>query len=445
MSSSPNAVSCLREFMIVRSRLLQILGVLVALTGLAGFWLTRDVTRNVLTEPQCQILGMTDDCEAFRASFVVAGRDIFYEEGKSTPVYNNSGRIVAWEYSGQRTVNGTNTDTILYVNIIGNDITVIAIPRDIYLPELDRRINTVYAKYKAEGLTKTVEGIVGLPIEYYAIINTEIFQEFIEALGGVEVSVPYEMHHDDNAANLHIHLEPGLQTLGGEEAMNFIRFRDTPRGDLDRLDNLKSLAYATLAKVKAMNVQAAFKLPELVGVLLENVETNATPALIRQLTTRVSHLQLGQTATLPVFEEGAHLSYDARDVETFIAQTFGGEARPFEAAPELRLLIRNRSGVNGLAERYKDRLEHVGIAEDTVLTLEEDAEPTPSRLLATTESWQDADYFASLLQIGKQQIDHLDYFGSKKIGLELVLGEDAEKSLFANQFVEQDIVVTSAR
>jgi polyisoprenyl-teichoic acid--peptidoglycan teichoic acid transferase len=430
--------------MLIRSRLLQGLGVLVALTGLIGFWVTRDIVAAPVTEPQCELLGM-EDCKAFQASFVVAGRDIFYEPGKSKPVYNDEGNIVAWEYSGRKTANGTNTDTILYINIIGGDVTVVAIPRDIYLPQWDKRINAVYAKAGGEGLRKTVSDIVGLPIDYYAIINTDIFKDFVNALGGVEVNVPYAMNRDDNAGDLHIHIVPGLQTLDGEQAMNFIRFRDTPRGDLDRLDNLKSLGYSMLNKVKAMNVQAAFKLPELVDVLFKNVETNATPALMRQLTTRLGSLQLKQTATLPIFEEGNHLSYDVENVETFMAETFGGKARMFETAPEVTLLITNRSGVDGLAERYKDRLGHMGISEDSILTAEEDAEATPSRLLATGERWQDADYFASLLQLGKQQLDHLDFYKKQKIDLELILGEDATSSLFATQFVKGSVVVTSAR
>jgi LCP family protein required for cell wall assembly len=431
--------------MIVRSRVLQILGVLVALTGLAGFWLTRDVARADLTQDQCQMLGMENNCEGFRASFVVAGRDIFYEADKSTPVYNKKGEIVAWDYSGQRTANGTQTDTILYVNIIGNDITAIALPRDIYLPELDRRINTVYAKAGGEGLKQSVEGILGLPVDYYAIINTDIFKDFVNELGGVEVNIKEAMDYDDNAGNLHIHFDPGLQTLDGEDAVKFVRFRHTARGDYDRLDNVKTLGYAVLHKVQAMNVGAAFKLPELLDVLFKNVETNATPALVRQLTTRLSGLQLKQTATLPTFEEGRHVSYDVKEVETFIAQTFGGEARTLEDAPELALLIRNRSGVAGLAERYKERLETIGVADDDIITTEEITEPTASRLLATTETWQDAEYFSSLLQIGKQQIDHLDYVDGEEIGLELVLGEDAGESLFATQLVKQTVLVTSSR
>jgi LCP family protein required for cell wall assembly len=430
--------------MIVGSRLIQILGIVVAVAGLVSFYLTRDVEKTVLTEPQCEMLGIDNCQEEFRASFVIAGRDIFYEADKSTPVYNKRGEIVAWNYSGTRSANGTQTDTILYVNIIGNDITAIALPRDIYIPELSRRINTVYAKAGGEGLKKTVEGILGLPIDYYAIINTDIFRDFVDELGGVEINIKEAMDYDDNAGNLHIHFEPGLQTLNGEDAVKFVRYRNTARGDYDRLDNVKALGYAMLHKVQAMNVQGVFKLPELLEVMVENVETNATLALIRQLTTRLSALELKQTATLPTFEEGRHVSFDSQEVETFIAETFGGKSRIFKKAPELTLLITNRSGVSGLAERYKERLVLLGLLEDSILTVEDVSDSTPSRLLSTNEHWQDADYFVSLLQIGKQQLDHLDFFEGEKIGLELVLGEDAGRSLVANQ-VKQDVVVTSSR
>jgi polyisoprenyl-teichoic acid--peptidoglycan teichoic acid transferase len=424
----------LTAHMRLRGRLLQLLGILTALLGLIGYWLTRDVP-TAISQPHCELLGM-ENCEDFRASLVVAGRDIFYEPDKSEPVYNDAGKIVAWEYSGVKTANGTQTDTILYVNIIGDNITAIALPRDIYLPHLDRRINSVYAKYKGDGLRKAAEEIVGLPVDYYAVINTDIFEDFVDALGGVEVNIREPMNYDDNAGGLHIHFDPGIQTLSGKDAVKFVRYRNTARGDYDRLDNVKTLGYAMLHKVQAMNVGAALKLPELISVVFENVDTNATPALVSHLTTRLQGLHLEQTATLPTFEEGRHLSYNVEEVETFIAELFGGKGRTFEEAPELTLLITNRSGVEGLAEKYKERLGLMGISEDALLTTDEPTDPTPSRLLATSKHWQEAEYFSSLLQIGKQQLDSLDTFRRQQIDLELVLGEDAKDSLFATQLDE---------
>ncbi|MCC6309322.1 MAG: hypothetical protein IT345_00265, partial [Trueperaceae bacterium] len=107
-----------------RARLLSLLGILVAVVGLAGYWLTRDVDRKALSDDQRRLIGLKDD--EFHASFLVAGRDVVYN-GTSTPVYGADGEIVAWNFRGYHGTEGTLTDTILYVDIQGDDISVIAI------------------------------------------------------------------------------------------------------------------------------------------------------------------------------------------------------------------------------------------------------------------------------------------------------------------------------
>ena len=43
----------------------------------------------------------------------------------------------------------------------------------------------------------------------------------------------------------------------------------------------------------------------------------------------------------------------------------------------------------------------------------------------TTPHWSDADYYASLLGVGKQQVDLLPAVGGRAVGIQLVLGDDA--------------------
>ena len=144
-----------------RSRLLQLLGLVVASVGLVGFWLDRDVARTELNEFQRELLGVEEGTDVL--SFVVAGRDHNFYEGMSTPMRAADGSIYGWNYSGPRGIDGDRTDTILYVSIIGDDVTLIAIPRDLYLDAWNRRINSVYAVQGAEGLRRTVEELLGLP------------------------------------------------------------------------------------------------------------------------------------------------------------------------------------------------------------------------------------------------------------------------------------------
>lgn len=414
-----------------RARLITLLGVLVALAGLVGFWLTKDVARKDLSVDQRRLLGIDED--DFHVAFVVAGRDILYNVESAEPVYRQDGTIIDWNWSGYSSSYGTLTDTILYVALNGDDLSMVAIPRDLYLTDQGRKINTMYAREGAEGLRREVEAVLGVPIDYYAIVKLDIFQNLVDALGGVTVDVPYRMLYDDNAGGLHIDFQPGPQHMDGEAASKFIRYRNSLRGDIDRIDNVKRLAYAMLARVKELNVRAVTTVPGLIDTFFQDVETNASLSLMRELAGRLPSLALTTTATLPIATEdrvegiGSVVLHDPAEVNRFMAATFGGEARPFVAAPEVTLLVTDRSGVPGLGEWYVERLRAFGLPDGALLlrTFDE-ADATPTRLLATLDSWADADYFAELLNVGKQQVDRFNPYQQQRYQVELVLGADAE-------------------
>lgn len=415
------------------ARLLQLAGLIIAVLGLAGFWANRDIPKTELREDQLEVLGIdpVEKEEVFRASFVVAGRDYDIASYASPCRYVN-GECIRDKVGEFRL--GNRTDTIMFVQIIDEKITMINIPRDIWLPQWQTRINAMYGYQGAQGLRETVEEVVGLPVDYYAVISIDIFEEMVDALGGVDVNIPVRMYHRDAAADLTIDFQPGPTHLDGEDASNFVRYRDMLRGDIDRIDNIKRLAYAMLTRVKELNVRTAFRAPELIEAVFSNMETNASPALVTALVPRINKLQL-QAATLPFIEieDRGILTYDATDIEAFLAETFGGEARVFVKAPEVNLLITNRSGVDGLETLYGERLIKMGVPKDQILTREASADPTETRLLTTSEHWQDADYYTSLFGTSKQQIDRFLPVQGKEVGLELVLGEDAGMTVLSQK------------
>lgn len=392
-----------------------------------GYWWTRDAQRTELGEQQRQLLGVTED-EAPVASFVVAGRDILYGEGDATPIYGEGGAIVGWDFDGYVSQRGINTDTILYVNVIGSEVTMIAIPRDLFIGSGTRRINGALAREGPDGLVRRVEALMGLPIDYYAIIDLQIFQDVVDALGGVEVNVPERMYYRDVAGGLTIDFQPGPQLLDGQAASEFIRYRQFRRGDIDRLDNVKRLAYAMLAKVKQLNVRAVTVVPDLVSTYLDQVETNASPALIRRLLPRLADLEI-RSATLPTVEverDGAQgLDVDASEVQAFLATTFGGTARASLGPPDGTLLVTDRSGREGLGAWYRDRLLAFGVPEDRIVLREGSFDPSGTRVLATADAWTAADYYAELLGTGKQQVETLAPVEGRAVAMELVLGGDA--------------------
>jgi polyisoprenyl-teichoic acid--peptidoglycan teichoic acid transferase len=396
----------------------------VAVVGLTGFWLTRDVARAELSTSQRELLGVAE--RDFTASFVVAGKDRFFAAGLSDPVYGREGRIVGWRYRGRPDADGTNTDTILYVQVVNDRVTIIAIPRDVYLDQWQAPINAMYYYQGADGLRQTVEDILGLPVDYHVIINLDIFKGLVDALGGVEVTVPFDMRYVDMAGGLDINLRQGPQVLDGKGAADFVRFRQTARGDFDRLDRVKTLAYAVLARVRDLNVRAVTRLPDLLDTFFSDVETNATPALATSLLGRVGRMQI-QAATLPTVESetSSRQSIDRATVEGFLAATFGGTARVMAEAPEVTLHVVNRSGVDGLEERYRDRLTAMGVPEDRIVASSSSLDPVPTRIVATVPHWEEADYYADLLALGKQTIDRLPSVQGRAVGVQLVLGEGA--------------------
>src|SRR5690554_5775570 len=157
-----------RSVLLSSSRALQVLGVLVAVAGLAGFWWPREPERTPRTVSQESLVNPRG--EDFQASFVVAGRDYDHTSVAS------SCRWVAGECIRDRTgtfVPGNRTDTILYVSIVGDSINVVAVPRDIYLRDWQTKINAMFHYRQSEGLREAVAEILGVPVDYYAVIDVD--------------------------------------------------------------------------------------------------------------------------------------------------------------------------------------------------------------------------------------------------------------------------------
>lgn len=178
------------------------------------------------------------------------------------------------------------TDTIMVVSydISNQKATVMSIPRDtlVNVKSSYKLINGVYnagGKDEAgtQALKNEVSELIGFMPDYYIMIDWELVGQMVDAIGGVDYDVPYHMGYDDPTQDLHIHFEPGLQHLDGEEAMNLVRWRknndgtktEGGGGDVSRLevqhDFLKTVLKQTL---KLSNVTKVGELAELFG---ENV------------------------------------------------------------------------------------------------------------------------------------------------------------------------------
>ena len=150
--------------------------------------------------------------------------------------------------TGGDTGNGR-TDTMLLVHVpaLGSrtPTTMVSIPRDSYvpIPGYGRdKINAAFAMGGAPLLAQTVEQATGLRLDHYAEVGFSGFAGLVDALGGITVCPTAPMN--DPLAG--IDLPAGCQKLAGNDALGYVRSRDTPRADLDRMVNQRQFMSAVL-------------------------------------------------------------------------------------------------------------------------------------------------------------------------------------------------------
>ncbi|MBI5127622.1 LCP family protein [Candidatus Roizmanbacteria bacterium] len=93
--------------------------------------------------------------------------------------------------------NLSDSNVVVNYNFKTNKLTTISIPRDLWSSTLNDKINSAYAYGEAKKpngggfvLSRAeIEEIVGLPIQYAAVIDFGQFKELVDFLGGVEVEV----------------------------------------------------------------------------------------------------------------------------------------------------------------------------------------------------------------------------------------------------------------
>lgn len=135
---------------------------------------------------------------------------------------------------------------------------------------------------------KTVEGLLGVRIHHTVVVDMAAFVRAIDAIGGVEVDIPFKMEYDDPYQDLHIHFEPGPQVLNGQKALEYVRWRHNndgtgyPDEDLGRIRAQQAFMRTVIAKVTSPGslVRLPALLQELAGYVESTIEPSRLPALI---------------------------------------------------------------------------------------------------------------------------------------------------------------------
>jgi len=156
------------------------------------------------------------------------------------------------------------------------DLVMIGIPRD-WRIEYDgeqMKINYVYEHIKQSGnykgkelrqLTRYVSKLLDVPIHYYAKLDFELFENFIDIIGGIDVCVDKDYYEDGEKV-----LDKGCQTLSWEDALMFTRTRQQDN-DFFRSLRQNHAIYSIINKTKKLSFVQMLKVSK---EFIDSVETN---------------------------------------------------------------------------------------------------------------------------------------------------------------------------
>jgi len=166
-------------------------------------------------------------------------------------------------------------------------IGVLSVPRDSMVQIPGRKgfdkMNAAHAYGgQADGpklAEQTVSNYLGVPIDYWVRMDFASFPQVINALGGVELDIAKPMDYDDPYQNLHIHFKPGKQTLNGQQALEYVRYRqdsvDPSRvtgSDIDREQRQHAFLLALMNSVKQRGT--LLRLPLIIPAAYHAVSTD---------------------------------------------------------------------------------------------------------------------------------------------------------------------------
>jgi LCP family protein required for cell wall assembly len=271
--------------------LITILIIVVALLGVGGYYGSR-------------IIGNID--KVFHGNIFSDTKALF-----STTTLNgeNQGRInilLAGDSADDIGHSGADlTDSILIASINTKNHTVflLSVPRDlwVYVPGMNsyekiNAANTVtdfsQTGYPSGGmgqLQQIIETQLGIPIDYYALMDYGAFRDSVNAVGGVTINIQssdprglYDCSIDYSNNKPLVDYTNGLHTLDGEQALDLARARGDcydsygfADSDFQRTKDQREMFIAISEKAKTLGIISnPAKVSDLFSALGNNVETN---------------------------------------------------------------------------------------------------------------------------------------------------------------------------
>ena len=187
---------------------------------------------------------------------------------------------------------GSRSDALMLATLNNKTKTIklLSIPRDsyVYIPYVGYKdkINHAHAYGGTLASIETVEELLDIPVDYYVRMNFNAFIEVVDALGGIEAEVPYAMLEKDEFDRNTINLQPGLQTLNGQQALALARTRKQDN-DIERGKRQQEILKAIITK--AASASSLTKYDDVLEALGDNMKTDMTFKEMKSFTSYLSN------------------------------------------------------------------------------------------------------------------------------------------------------------
>ncbi|MDT8902984.1 LCP family protein [Anaeroselena agilis] len=185
------------------------------------------------------------------------------------------------------------SDTMFAVTVDtgSKEAALLSVPRDTRVKIPGRgwdKINHAYANGREKLSQQAAEELLGIPFDYYVVINFASFGKIVDAVGGVDIDVEKRMYYRDPYDDLLIDFRPGPQHMNGKTAIKYVRYRGED-GDIGRIERQQKFIKAMLEKVTSPSI------------------ITRVPAIIREVSTAVNtNMSTGEMLSMAKLLNDAH-------------------------------------------------------------------------------------------------------------------------------------------
>jgi LCP family protein required for cell wall assembly len=159
-------------------------------------------------------------------------------------------------------------------------ISMLSVPRDLYVPIPGHGVNKVNAAFAYGGpplLIRTIEKLTGLKVNHVVIVDFSGFKDLINTVGGVTVDNPYKVISSQPFDGYYWHFAKGNIHLDGSHALAYARIRHTTNphdSDITRTQRQQRVMQALSHKLASPS--SIFNLPTIGKAIAEPLTTDIT-------------------------------------------------------------------------------------------------------------------------------------------------------------------------